>query len=245
MRGVGDRSRDEPFFRPQDAIDSFIVAVSARGIAPAGAASPTGFLARRFAESLGLGDLPIVRATQVHGARVVAMEETPAPGVVVDAGPCDALVTRLPGVGLAIQTADCVPVLLTAPGAAGAAHAGWRGSVGNVAGAVARALLALSPDRAAARAWLGPSIGSCCYEVGEEVAGRFPSRFARASGEGKSFLDLAGVVRRQLEEAGIPPENVSAHSSCTMCGGEQFASYRRDRERAGRMIALVTRIELD
>ncbi len=201
MRGVGDRSRDEPFFRPLDAIDSFIVAVSARGIAPTGTASPTGFLARRFAESLGLGELPIVRATQVHGARVVAMEETPAPGVVVDAGPCDALVTRLPGVGLAIQTA--------------------------------------------ARAWLGPSIGSCCYEVGEEVAGRFPSRFARASGEGKSFLDLAGVVRWQLEEAGIPPENVSAHASCTHCGGDRFASYRRDRERAGRMIALVTRIELD
>jgi copper oxidase (laccase) domain-containing protein len=77
--------------------------------------------------------------------------------------------------------------------------------------------------------------------VGGEVAGRFPSRFAGAAGAGKFFLDLPGVVRWHLEEAGIPSENVSAHPACTMCGGERFASYRRDREKAGRMIALVAR----
>jgi polyphenol oxidase len=224
-----------------DRPDGVIAAVSERGTAPPETASPTALLARRFADSLGYPELPIVRATQVHGARVVTVEETPAAGEVVDAGACDALVTRLPGVGLAIQTADCVPVLLTAPGAVGAAHAGWRGSAANAAGAAAQALLSLSPSRAAARAWLGPSIGPCCYEVGGEVAGRFQSHFARAAGAGKFFLDLPGVVRRQLEEAGIPPENVSGHPSCTMCGGERFASYRRDRERAGRMIALVAR----
>ncbi|HEY3171187.1 MAG TPA: peptidoglycan editing factor PgeF [Thermoanaerobaculia bacterium] len=226
-----------------DRPDGVLAAVSERGAAPPETRSPTAVLARRFADSLGYPELPIVRATQVHGARVVTVEEKSAPGEIVDAGACDALVTRLPGVGLAIQTADCVPVLLTAPGAVGAAHAGWRGSVGNVAGAAGQALLSLSPNRAAARAWLGPSIGPCCYEVGEEVAGRFPSRFARASGGRRFFLDLAGVVRSQLEQAGIPPENVSACSSCTMCGGDRFASYRRDREKAGRMIALVARLE--
>jgi len=243
MHGVESRSIDEPFFRPRETPDGFVIAASAWGIAPSATASPTEFLARRFAETLGQGELPIVRATQVHGARVVTVEETPAAGEVVDAGACDAVVTRLPGVGLAIQTADCVPVLLTAPGAVGAAHAGWRGSASNVAGVAAQALLSLSPSRAAARAWLGPSIGPCCYEVGGEVAGRFPPRFTRAAGAGKFFLDLPGIVRWQLEEAGIPPENVSAHPSCTMCGGERFASYRRDRERAGRMIALVARLK--
>jgi YfiH family protein len=224
-----------------DRPDGVIAAVSERGAAPPETPSRTTVLARRFADSLGYPELPIVRATQVHGARVVTVEDAPVSGEVVDAGACDALVTRLPGVGLAIQTADCVPVLLTAPGAVGAAHAGWRGSAAGVTVAAAQALLSLSPSRAAASAWLGPSIGPCCYEVGGEVAGRFPSRFARAAGAGKFFLDLPGVVRWHLEEAGIPPENVSAHPACTMCGGERFASYRRDREKAGRMIALVAR----
>ena len=92
------------------------------------------------------------------------------------------------------------------------------------------------------RAWLGPSIGACCYAVGEEVATRFPSEFARPSEGGKLLLDLAGVVTKQLAEAGIPMENVAAHDGCTKCGGERFASYRRDREKAGRMIALVARL---
>ncbi len=226
-----------------DRPDGVIAAVSERGAAPPETPSPTAALARRFAVSLGYPELPIVRATQVHGARVVTVDETPAAGLVVDAGACDALVTRLSGVGLAIQTADCVPVLLTAPDAVGAAHAGWRGSAANVTGAAARAFLSLASDPARARAWLGTSIGPCCYEVGAEVASRFPPPFTRPAATGKFFLDLRGVVRRQLEEAGIRPERIMQPGGCTFCGGPQFASYRRDREKAGRMIALVARFE--
>lgn len=225
-----------------DAPDGVLVAVSERGTAPAGAPSPTALLARRLAESLGRPLLPIVRATQVHGASVAIVEARPSDGEVVNAGEHDALLTRLPGVGLVVQTADCVPVLLAAPGAVGAVHAGWRGAAAEVAAAAADAFLSLGVDRGAARAWLGPSIGPCCYEVGSEVAQRFPETFSRPARDGKHRLDLAAAVRAQLETAGIPPDRITAHPTCTMCGGEAFASWRRDREKAGRMIALVARL---
>ncbi|MEO8349381.1 MAG: polyphenol oxidase family protein [Acidobacteriota bacterium] len=232
-----------PLFRPAGAPEGVLVAVSERGSAPAGAASPTEWLARRFAGELGLGDIPIVRASQVHGARVVKVAAAPSAGATVDAGECDALVTSLPGVALVVQTADCVPVLLAADGAIGAVHAGWRGVAAGVAGAAVKPFLALVDDRLSARAWLGPSIGACCYEVGPEVAHRFPGDFTRPAKDGRFLLDLAGVVRRQIENAGIPPGNVTAHAGCTRCGGERYASYRRDRETAGRMIAFVTRLD--
>jgi hypothetical protein len=232
----------EPIDWPSDLPEETIVAFSTRGVAPAGTSSPTAFLARRFAEALGVADLPIVRATQVHGKEVVVVERRPEPGQVIDAGRCDALVTRLAGVGLVVQTADCVPVLFTAPDAAGAVHTGWRGAAANVAGAAAETLLSLTEDPKAARAWLGPSIGACCYEVGGEVAARFAQEFVRGSRDARYRLDLAAVVQSQLESAGLSPDSIIAQPSCTMCSGERFASYRRDRENAGRMIALVARI---
>jgi YfiH family protein len=224
-----------------DRPDGVIAAVSERSIAPPQTSSPTAFLARRFADSLGYPELPIVRATQVHGSRVVVVSEAPAARE-VDAGECDALVTALPGVGLAVQTADCVPVLLVADQAVGAVHAGWRGASTDVAGTAVEAFLALVSNRSAARAWIGPAIRECCYEVGPEVATRFPDRFRRPSIRDRFLLDLPGVIRSQLEAAGIPSGNITADPSCTRCAGSRFASYRRDGERAGRMIALVARM---
>jgi polyphenol oxidase len=233
MPGAVFVARDEPA--------GVLVAVSEGGTAPHGTPSPTAFLARRFAQTLGVSDLPIVRASQVHGARVVTVTEPPPRGDIRDAGPCDALVTRLSGVALAVQTADCVPVLLAARDAVGAIHAGWRGAAADVTGVATEALIAITDDPSSARAWLGPSIGACCYEVGREVAARFPAPFARSSEDGRFLLDLRAVVQSQLEAAGVARENITPYPFCTMCGGERFASYRRDREKAGRMIALVAR----
>jgi len=243
MRSVENRSLTEPVFRPGDVPSNVLVAVSACATAPPETSSPTALLARRFADSLGYPELPIVRATQVHGSRVIVVSEAPARREVVDTGECDALVTGLPGVALAVQTADCVPVLLAAEDAVGAVHAGWRGASTDVAGRAVEAFLALVSNRAGAHAWIGPSIGPCCYEVGAEVAERLPGRFARPSTGDRFLLDLPGVVRWQLEQAGIRPENVTADPSCTRCGGDRYASYRRDRDKAGRLIALVARFE--
>jgi YfiH family protein len=241
MRSVENLSLMEPIFRPVNVPNKLLVAVSVRGTAPPDTASPTAVLARRFADSLGYPELPIVRATQVHGSRVIVVSGAPAPRAVVDAGECDALVTALPGVGLAVQTADCVPVLLAADDAIGAVHAGWRGASTDVAGKAVETFLALVSDPASAGAWIGPAIGPCCYEVGPEVAERFPRDFVRPLSGDRFLLDLPGVVRSQLERAGVRPENFTADPSCTRCGGDRYASWRRERDKAGRMIALVAR----
>ena len=229
-------------FRPMGAPAGVLVAFSGRGAAPEGEPSPTGFLGRRFAAALGLPRIPLVRATQVHGDRAVAIRETPAEGEVQDAGECDALATHLPGVGLIVQTADCVSIVIASDQAVGVVHSGWRGSAKNAAAAGVAALVALGepPDRL--RAWLGPSIGACCYEVGGEVAAQFAGDLVRGRCGGGFLLDLRAANHAQLEAAGVPAENISVHPACTKCGGERFASYRRDGPRAGRMIAFVARI---
>ena len=229
-------------FRPTDAPPGILVGFSGRGAAPEEERSPTAFLARRFARSLAADGLPIVRATQVHGNRAVIVREAPGRDEVLDAGECDILATNLPGVGLVVQTADCVPVLLAGTGAVAVAHAGWRGSAKNAAGAAVEGMTGLGVAARDLRAWLGPAIGPCCYEVGGEVAAQFAGEFARRSCAGRFVLDLPAVNRSQLEAAGVPAENILVHPACTRCGGEKFASYRRDGAAAGRMIALIARV---
>ena len=233
---------NDPLFVFRDPELDVLVAVSERGVAPSGTASPTAFLARRFAAELGVPELPLVRGTQIHGRRVVTVEGSPAKGETVDAGSCDALVTRLSGVGLVVQTADCVPVLLASSDAVGAVHAGWRGAAANVAGAAVESFLALTGQPGSVRAWLGPSIGVCCYEVGAEVAERFAPAFVRPTAGGKFHLDLPSVVRTQLVAAGVRTESIVQPNGCTMCGGKRYASFRRDGVAAGRMIGLVARL---
>ena len=236
---IEERRSGTLLFRPPSLPPGLTVAVSARGATPAGDPSPTATLARRLARALGLGDIPIVRATQVHGTAAGRVVEAPPAGTVLDAGSCDILATTLPGVALVVQTADCVPVVLAGPNAVGIAHAGWRGSAANAAGAAVEEMSRFGAPPSALRAWLGPSIGPCCYEVGGEVAARFAGDFARRSCNGRFTLDLRAVSRAQLEAAGIAAANISTHPACTRCGGETYASYRRDGGAAGRMITLV------
>jgi hypothetical protein len=231
-----------PVFRPMDLPSDVVVAFSGRGEAPAGEPSPTSFLARRFARALSLDGTPIVRATQIHGTRAVTIREAPGPGSARDAGECDVLATALSGVALAVQTADCVPMVLAGAGAVATAHAGWRGTAANAAAAAVRALEALGAAPKGLRVWMGPSAGSCCYEVGGEVAAQFAGEFLRASCAGRFRLDVAAVNRAQLEAAGVPAGQISAHPACTICGGPKFASYRRDGAQAGRMIGIVVRL---
>ena len=229
-------------FRPSELPAGLLAAFSGRATAPQDEPFPTAHLARRFAAALGLHELPIARATQVHGSRACLVDDLPAPGEVRDAGECDALATGLAGVGLAVQTADCVPLLLAGCRAIAAVHAGWRGSSASVATEAVGALRKLGEDPSEVRAWIGPTIGACCYEVGPEVAGQFASDFSRSTPAGRYLLDLAAVNRAQLSTAGVPAEAISVHPACTKCGGDRFASYRRDGEAAGRMIALVARV---
>jgi YfiH family protein len=229
-------------FEPANAPRGVLVAFSGRGVAPPTAPSPTEFLARRFSDALGLDGTPIVRATQVHGRRAAVVLTAPNAGSVSDAGKCDILATGLAGVALAVQTADCVPILLAGRAVVATAHAGWRGTSLKAAAAAVTALTELGEAPSDIVAWLGPSIGPCCYEVGPEVADVFDAEFRRPGPRDRSHLNLAGANRSQLRSVGLADENIRVHPACTQCGGEELASYRRDGARAGRMIGLIARL---
>lgn len=239
---IEERVGETFVFRPTPLPPGLLVAFSGRGTAPEGIRSPTSYLARRFAVVLGFPEIPIVRATQVHGITAARVRNAPPGRTVEDAGACDILVTPLSSVALVVQTADCVPIVLAGARSIGVIHAGWRGAASNAAAAGVAALAEPGARPSTLHAFLGPSIRACCYEVGSEVAERFDGRFVRRSPNGRFHLDLAAVALSQLESAGVSPRNVSTHPGCTRCGGEKFASYRRDGEASGRMIALAARL---
>ncbi|HEX5758599.1 MAG TPA: peptidoglycan editing factor PgeF [Thermoanaerobaculia bacterium] len=177
--------------------------------------------------------LPLAWAKQVHSSTVLAA----APGA---CGEGDALVTREPCLALAVATADCVPVLLAGPEGVAAVHAGWRGLA---AGVLPAAVRAATPVPSRWTAWIGPAIGPCCYEVGEDVAERVAAASNREvltpGAAGRPHLDLPGAAHRQLASAGLGAILLLRH--CTRCDPERLASYRRDGQAAGRNYAYVWR----
>ena len=177
----------------------------------------------RVAGALGVGSVNLAR--QVHGVEV--LECGAASG---DLGEGDAVVTREPGVGVGVLTADCVPVLIVANDGVAAVHAGWRGIA---AGVIPKALERLSDPIAA---WVGPSIHACCYEVGPDVISAFEEQALPIADPW--HVDPAVAAATQLRRAGI--DRVAASSLCTSCD-TRFFSHRRDRltGRQGGFIALL------
>ena len=161
----------------------------------------------------------IARATQVHGNRVVRVENS---GL---AGEADAVVTATPGLFVVVRVADCVPVLVAGKSSVGAIHAGWRGVA---AGVVATAIEALGEEYPVAA--VGPCIGVAAYEVGEEVvesiaAAGVPESIFLRRGFPRPHVDLRRAVGWQLREAGC--ETVDLLEPCTY-QDRRFFSYRRD-----------------
>jgi polyphenol oxidase len=162
--------------------------------------------------------------------------------IVVDAdgrtgclGEGDALIGNTPGRIVAVKTADCVPILLVdvANRAVAAVHAGWRGTVRQIAlRAVDAMRQEFDTNIQKLHAAIGPAIGGCCYEVGPEVAAEFGYT-------GRTRIDLAAVNREQLIGAGIPHKQIYTAGLCTACRAEDFWSYRREKEGAGRMFSFA------
>ena len=174
---------------------------------------------------------------QVHGCAVARPPWTEAPDA-------DASFTDRAGQLLAIETADCLPVLIVDPSnrRVAAAHAGWRGTVAKVVQSAVRALVDAGSDPSKLVAAMGPSIGPCCYEVGEEVEAAFGptgARFFTKGRSGRKHLDVAAANLAQLEELGITSARTASLDQCTKCREDLFFSYRRDGANAGRMISVV------
>jgi polyphenol oxidase len=155
-------------------------------------------------------------------------------------GEGDALMSSSPGQRIGVRTADCVPLLFADPDhrAVAAVHAGWRGTVAEIAVKTVRRMQeAYGSDPRRIYAAIGPAIGKCCFEVGADVAAQFSPWFLRV--EILTHVDLPETNYRQLLRAGLLPEHIDAPRMCTVCDPERFHSYRRDRERSGRMIAAI------
>jgi YfiH family protein len=189
---------------------------------------------RRLAAALGFSPERVAIGHQVHGAELerhggpqhpspFSDPDSPIPAV-------DGHVTAEPSLPLLVFVADCVPVALSGPGGVAMLHCGWRGLA---SGIVAEGADAVGATEAA----IGPSIGPCCYEVGEEVLATFAGL-----GEGVArgrMLDLPEVVRRLLREAGVG--GIESSGLCTSCEADLFYSHRRDAGRTGRQAGLVWR----
>jgi polyphenol oxidase len=218
----------------------------------------------RFQTAAGAGDLPLITLKQFHSDVIHLFDTTPA-------DPCkgDASITNRPNLLLAIQTADCVPILLVDPKkrAIAAIHAGWRGTLARIAAKTIGKMqmhFATSPrDLLAA---IGSSIGPCCYEVGTEVATQFLSQFSDAPSYFNEFrtgdepnpiqwlnmmppghqpppkgvlLDLRKANRSQLLAAGLRPQNIHTIDLCTACHPNLLFSYRKQGPQSGRLMSLI------
>jgi hypothetical protein len=178
-------------------------------------------------------------AWQRHGGTVTRAQPRGivTPGTVYDH--CDGLWSDEPGRAMLLLTADCMPIAIArADGMRPAVeilHAGWRGLL---AGIVAAGVRALGARKLVAA--IGPSIGPCCYEVGDEVAAPFREAFGDDVVRDGNKLDLWTAAERALRAAGV--EKVDRFDLCTSCHGERFFSHRRDHGRTGRqgVIAYVS-----
>lgn len=176
---------------------------------------------------------PIAWARQIHSATVLPARPGPC-------GEGDALTTSEGHLALAIFTADCVPILLAGPEGLAAVHAGWRGIAANIAPATVAATTA---DPSTWKAWIGPAIGVCCYEVGNDVADQVIAasapEVAMPGPTGRPHLDLRQAVRLQLQQAGVA--DITTVGVCTRCEEKKLWSYRRDGKGAGRNVAFIWR----
>jgi len=168
---------------------------------------------------------------QIHSALVLPADQA---GM---AGEGDALITESAGVLVSVRTADCYPILLADQrhSAVAAVHAGWRGTAAQIVIRTIEQMRArFGTDAADLRVAIGPGIGVCCYEVGAEVARQFGF-------EAAGRIDLAQINHQQLVETGVAKDHIEVLGGCTQCDGHLFHSFRRDRERAGRMVSWIGR----
>lgn len=205
---------------------------------------------RAIADALGWPFEAWTCAEQVHGCRVVrvtgderGMGRLSRQSAIQDA---DALITDEPDILLTMFFADCVPLYFYDPEheALGLAHAGWKGTVDDVAGETIRAMSeAFGTAPAQLFAAIGPSIGACCYEVDDNVMNRVrevvpdDESFHVPSSEGKSRLNLKEINKHLMIKAGILPSRIELSGWCTSCSTDLFFSHRKERGQTGRMMS--------
>ena len=194
--------------------------------------------------AVGIHDGRVVTMRQVHGDHIVEVKDKK----LKEAGEADGMITGEADLYLAVLTADCVPLLFVAPKQrlAGAVHAGWRGTLAGIAEKTVRLFKSqYHVEESDLEVALGPSIGVCCYEVKDDVAGPLMKRWGKLTTpsifvrEGKSFVNLRRLNRDILRAAGVPGNKLFQVGPCTSCAANEFFSYRRERSETGRQISCI------
>lgn len=185
--------------------------------------------------SLNIDDDWVAYADQVHSNRV---QFVTGGGTYPST---DGLVTKVPGLTLAIQVADCAAVLLwdAKNNVIAALHAGWRGAVGEIVPAGIQEMKAQGADSANIKAFISPCISLKNFEVGSEVAEQFPDRFVNYTDYEKPHIDLKNFIKHQLLAEDIPGNQIEIREDCTVSDVDKFYSYRREGNQSGRMLALI------
>jgi YfiH family protein len=195
-------------------------------------------------QAVGIHDGKIVTMRQVHGDHIVEVKDKN----LKEAGEADGMITGEPDVYLGVLTADCVPILFLAPKQRliAAVHAGWRGTLSGIAEKTVRLFAnqygVLPEDIEVA---LGPSIGACCYEVKDDVAGPLMKKWGKLTTpsisvkDGRSFVNLRRLNRDILRAAGVPGNQLFQIGPCTNCTPEDFFSYRHASGETGRQISVI------
>jgi len=207
----------------------------------------------RLAEAVsGSRQTPLVSIHQVHSGVSLVFRRGDPPWAEIPQA--DGVLTDAPGLLLAVQTADCIPVLVADPShrVVAAFHAGWRGTVQRIVEhGVAHMAAEFGSDPGSLIAAIGPGIGACCYTVGPELRDRFEQSFSYADDlflpaspeipdQPRAWkLDLIEANRRQLLAAGLSPGSIATLGGCTACQPTRFFSHRAQHGRAGRMMSLI------
>ena len=181
---------------------------------------------------------------QVHKDRIAVLDDEEhfrKPGFYPQEG-ADGAITRLKGLTLLVFTADCLPVYFSAGDWVGLAHAGWRGTKACISEKMLKLISEKSGVPASkVKVIFGPRIGPDNYEVGEEFTGHFPDSPLLRLG-GKLYFDLGAANRRQLIRSGLKPGNILDPAVCTVDQNEDFYSFRKEGEKAGRMVSFITKV---
>jgi hypothetical protein len=197
----------------------------------------------RICHTLGIEKESLVTGYQVHSEHVAVVGPEEAGKLLPTT---DGLVTNAPGVSLTLRFADCVPLLFFDPvrRVVGIAHAGWKGTVSQIGSKVIDTLRsAYGSQPSDIMACIGPSIGPCCYQVGEDVIRQvrevvpYSGDLLMPQADGSLHFDLWAANRRQLEDAGVTTIEVAG--LCTSCHREEFFSHRRDEGKTGRFGASI------
>jgi polyphenol oxidase len=202
---------------------------------------------KRFLKSIDIASRNLFLVNQVHGDKIFILDDPDIPFNEVKEISADALLTQMPGKPIGIFTADCLPILIYDPRlkVIGAIHAGRMGSAQSIILKVVREMSRKYGSRPAELvAGIGPAIGGCCYEVGENCIQPFKELFPdekslfRPSLTGNYFLDLVAVNKVGGEKAGLLPENIFSMNLCTFCSTRDLFSYRRE-GKTGRILTTI------